>query len=202
MTVNIPEISQSCRFTYRMHPVPPRINNSILEMEIEPFPLVPQNENCKMLKPMSVRFRYHADKVARGAVPRRHGYEDKIFQKGLLPRTIDSDKALGIPDYKPKNSWNEKRALFGQNDYIDILGPINDVTGKTLHPTQLLYNVPSWLRGFNGNEYQVLLRRRKFVQHKGYPLSHPTKWTMLNKRINKLYKFLNRKTKSYFWADA
>lgn len=54
MTVNIPEISQSCRFTYRMHPVPPRINNSILEMEIEPFPLVPQNENCKMLQPVSV----------------------------------------------------------------------------------------------------------------------------------------------------
>lgn len=103
---------------------------------------------------MPVRFRYHADKVAKGPVPRRHGYEDKILQRGLLPRTFD--KELPIPDYKPKNSWNEKRALFGQNDYIDILGPINEVTGKTLHPTQLLYNVPRWLRGFNGNEYQVI----------------------------------------------
>lgn len=102
-----------------------------------------------------VRFRYHANKVAKGPALRRYGYEEKILQRGLLPRTAYMDKPLPIPDYKPRNSWNEKRALFGQNDYIDILGPINEVTGKTLHPTQLLYNVPHWLRGVKGNEYQV-----------------------------------------------
>ncbi|EFX80491.1 hypothetical protein DAPPUDRAFT_51462 [Daphnia pulex] len=150
----------------------------------------------------TVRFRFHADKVAKGPVPRRFGYEEKIFKGGLLPRTSYQDKRLPIPDYKPKNSWNEKRALFGQNDYIDILGPSNEITQKTLHPTQLLYNVPHWLRGVKGNEYQVLLRKRKFVQKEGYPITHPTKWAELNVRIKKLYKYLNTKTKSPFWKHA
>lgn len=150
----------------------------------------------------TVRFRYHADKVAKGPVPRRHGYEEKLFQSGLLPRKVSVDKALPMPTYKPKNSWNEKRALFGQNDYIDILGPSNEISQKTLHPTQLLYHVPPWLRGVQGNEYQVLLRRRKFVQKKGYALGHPTKWATLNTRIKKLYTYLNHKTKSPFWKHA
>lgn len=105
----------------------------------------------------SVRFRYHSEKVAKGPALRRYGYEDKIFKGGLLPRTAYQDKPLPMPEYRPTNAWNEKRALFGQNDYIDILGPTDEITGKGLDPAKLLYNVPPWLRGFNGNEYQVLL---------------------------------------------
>lgn len=138
----------------------------------------------------TVRFRYHADKIAKGPLVRRYGYKDPLeHAKGFLPRTL-TDRLLCQPIYKPKDAWSTKRALFGQNDYIDILG-----TG-TLHPTQILYNVPAWLRGFAGNEYQTCLKRRRTFNKTVYPIIRPTKWRLLNKRIRYLYKFLNQKTKT------
>lgn len=138
-----------------------------------------------------IRHRYYAEKVARGPVIRRYGYEENILQKGFLPRDPKATRVKPMPLYVPKDSWVDRRALFGQNDYIDILG--ND----KVHPTRILYNMPRWLRGVGGHEFQIMLRKQKMLGQTTYPLARPTKWYQLSKRIRWLHKYLNNKTRTW-----
>jgi len=69
--------------------------------------------------------------------------------RGSLPR-IEGGRAIPQPAYVPKKNWAEPKAIFGQNDYIDILGP-----DPTVNPIKFQTGIPLWLKGFKGNEYQV-----------------------------------------------
>ncbi|CAH1775529.1 unnamed protein product [Owenia fusiformis] len=126
-------------------------------------------------------------------VSRRYGYKVKVHTGGLLPR--DDAKLHTMPTYIPKDAWDPKRALFGQNDYIDILGD------GTLHPRDLVKG-PIWLRGFRGNEMQRLIRRVKMNRKKLHD-TFPKKLHDIQKRIKFLHKRYNhRRLRSNFWSGT
>ena len=66
--------------------------------------------------------RWHKDKVDNRRLY-RYGYIDRVKQSGALPRiSEDSERIRSIKVFRPSNPFAPKEALFGQNDYIDILG--------------------------------------------------------------------------------
>ncbi|KAG8189033.1 hypothetical protein JTE90_025473 [Oedothorax gibbosus] len=123
---------------------------------------------------------------------RRFGYDDPFHKRpDTLPRIKEDNKYAKVgmkrlSKFKPDNEWTEKKKYFGQNDYIDILGD------GSIHPVKILTNIPPWLRGFKGNEFQMLLLKQRHYYF--WRWSQPTKWKWINKRIMFLYRFLNRKT--------
>ena len=73
--------------------------------------------------------RWHKDKVENRDLY-RHGYIDRVKQSGALPRiSEDSPRIKEIKVFKPANPFAPKEALFGQNDYIDILGKLSAIGG-------------------------------------------------------------------------
>ncbi|XP_059480267.1 large ribosomal subunit protein mL51 [Neocloeon triangulifer] len=119
----------------------------------------------------------------------RHGYCIRLH-KGLLPRLPDEKRRLPMPEYRPSDAWAPKRALFGQNDYIDILG------NENIHPVSLQYHIPFYARGMRGNEFRMLLHKRKMLQSTDFALRRPKKWQDLNKRIRYIRRWMNQKTQT------
>ncbi|RUS69573.1 hypothetical protein EGW08_022665 [Elysia chlorotica] len=122
--------------------------------------------------------------------PRRYGYTMKYKTDGLLPR--DGKPVRSLPPYRPPNRWDAKHALFGQNDYIDILGD-GDV-----HPADLLTG-PRWLIAFKGNERDRLIRKMEWEGPR-LRLMYPSEYNRMQKRIRYLTKLYNHKRKAR-WAD-
>lgn len=119
---------------------------------------------------------------------RRWGYTPKIYRGGPLPRIDDGERISRMPTYKPKDSWTTEKALFGQNDYIDILGD------GSIGPPHLVQVGPSWVRGIprHWGEYEHIIRKKKMIGSflKRY---YPSKYRDLNKRLKYLYNRWNKK---------
>lgn len=90
-----------------------------------------------------------------------------------------------MPEFKRRDPWSAKKATFGQNDYVDILGDGN------VHPVDLIHG-PPWLIGFQGNELQRITRQLKF-QGKELRAKNPHKFHDLTKRVRYLMWRYNHK---------
>uniref|UniRef100_A0A8R1E7M0 Large ribosomal subunit protein mL51 n=1 Tax=Caenorhabditis japonica TaxID=281687 RepID=A0A8R1E7M0_CAEJA len=113
------------------------------------------------------------------------GYTFRYHQQGVdpLPRIPDSKVPVARPEYKIRDQWSDDAARFGQNDYIDLLGD------GSVHPAQLQYHTPTWLRGFPGqhraNELIKLIHYRNLYDAK-LKQNSPKRWHELRKRIKYL----------------
>ena len=123
-----------------------------------------------------VRFRWYKDNLENRRL-KREGYYDGVKTEGPLPRLKEDSAPIGaLPKYKAPNPWAEHKALAGQNDYIDILG------SDEIHPKQIMYHVPAYLRGINkkANYFQMMIKRRDQFESTPMPKAHPSKWAGWN----------------------
>jgi hypothetical protein len=106
------------------------------------------------------------------------------IRSGLMPRLNDQSnevKSARVVGKRP-NDFHPKKALFGQNDYIDILG------NGSIKPHELLREMPWWLRGFKEGEELHMLQRMQVVKEESWRWNRPQKWKEIQSRIDFLYK--------------
>ncbi|MFT7815956.1 39S ribosomal protein L51, mitochondrial isoform X1 [Arapaima gigas] len=99
------------------------------------------------------------------------------FSTGVCSRI----RMHAIPQRKTVDRWTEKRSMFGVYDNIGILGDFK------AHPRDLIVG-PVWLRGFRGNEFQRLTRKKRMVGDRMMATDRHN----LEKRIRFLYRRFNR----------
>lgn len=143
--------------------------------------------------------RWHKDKVENRHFW-RYGYKDKVKQSGAMPRLDeDAEKIDSMPIYTPENPYAPKRALWGQNDYIDILGDNPDA----LKPHEVHYHMPKYLRGLDGygNDYQQALKIKAHLAETATAEVKPRDWDFLTKRIDRRYRELRQITNQEMWKN-
>jgi len=125
----------------------------------------------------------------------RFGYEDKLKMSGTLPR-IGNDYAR-VPSkkiFKPQNPFAPSNALYGQNDYFDILGDDQS------HVTQTHYHIPKYLRGLDHHKhhYKLLIKQRQELGTGGMPEVLPMRWDRWD-RNHQRYKTRFKKMMNQKW---
>lgn len=144
--------------------------------------------------------RWHKD-VSKRRIIARYGYDDKVKVSGALPRiSEDEEKRWDNRNvYTPPNPWAQKRALFGQNDYIDILGEDPDA----FRPSEVNYEQPEWLRevSVKAVPYQRLLMQKKLLEETEFPTTHPKSWSELNDMLHRMRKKVNKEWDQYRFAN-
>lgn len=123
---------------------------------------------------------------------------------GYLPRASHlKDPPDYLPPFIDPNEWSLEASTFGQNDYIgksrstwespESIMFVSDILGdENVEHWQLVRNAPFWLRGFQGNELQHLLRRVK-LQGKYLEENQPQRYSDLITRIRYLMFKINFK---------
>lgn len=144
--------------------------------------------------------RWHKDVSQRREIA-KYGYDDRVKLTGALPRiSEDENKRWDTREpYTPANPWAQKRALFGQNDYIDILGQDPDA----FRPSEVNYEQPEWLRevSTNATPYQRLLMKKKLLEETDYPTTHPKSWKELNAMLGRLHNKVAKEWDQYRFAN-
>jgi len=155
--------------------------------------------NTRLLSTSANAFRWHKDLKETTRIT-RYGYNDKVKRSGALPRISEDDERWDHrPVHTPDNPWAQKRALFGQNDYIDILGDDPDA----FRPSELNYEQPEWLREvtIHMTPYQRLLMKKKLLEETDYPTTHPKTWDELTKEVKRLHDKVVKQWDQYRFAN-
>jgi len=153
----------------------------------------------RLLSTTSVTCRWHKD-VKERRVMTHYGYNDSVKRSGALPRISEDDERWDHrPVYTPENPWAQKRALFGQNDYIDILGEDPDA----FRPSEVNYEQPEWMREISvkNTAYQSLLHKKRLLEETDYPETHPKTWDELEKMVDRQYKKTRKEWDQYRFAN-
>lgn len=143
--------------------------------------------------------RWHKDVSNRRQIF-RYGYHDKTKWSGALPRISEDDQRWDSrKPYTPANPWAQKRALFGQNDYIDILGEDPDA----FRPSDVNYEQPEWLREMNVymTPYQRLLMKKKLLEDTSYKEAHPKTMEQMEGVINRQHLKMKKEWDQYRFTN-